>query len=306
MATQAPLNWDAEALWLALEPQWPGLSVEVVAEIGSSNTELVARARTQADPNPCLLVAETQHQGRGRQGKTWHSGEAGTALMFSLALPYAPADWSGLSLAVGLALAEAIDPATAPAASPAAGVAAGVADDRTPAPGAQRAGAAGQRVALKWPNDLVLRQPDGPGRKLGGILIETVATGAQRTVVIGIGLNVRPQPDTPGLAWGRACLDELAPGTTAPQWLARLAPALLRLLRDFAVQGFAPLAPAYAQRDLLRGQAVTTTLADTPAGVADGVDARGMLWLRLPDGRRVPVGSGEVSLRLAAMERPPC
>jgi BirA family biotin operon repressor/biotin-[acetyl-CoA-carboxylase] ligase len=68
----------------------PGLKLEVVAEIGSTNTALVEQARTDA-PGPAvprLLVAEQQTQGRGRQGRAWQSAR-GASLTFSLALPLA-------------------------------------------------------------------------------------------------------------------------------------------------------------------------------------------------------------------------
>jgi BirA family transcriptional regulator, biotin operon repressor / biotin---[acetyl-CoA-carboxylase] ligase len=284
------LHWDAEALWHQLQPVLPGLSVEVAARLGSTNTTLVERARRsaggnratdwadagesgppggrrQADRQACLLVAETQTQGRGRQGKTWHAA-LGASLTFSLSLPLAPADWSGLSLAVGMALADALDPPTA---------------DAPPA------------LWLKWPNDLLLREAGGPGRKLGGILIETVPVADARVAVIGIGLNVLPQSIPDALPWGHADLQALHPGITAPQVLARVARPLVQAVLDFARQGFAPLQPAFARRDALFGQAVTTTLAQVPGGIADGVDAQGMLWLRQGD-RRTAVGSGEVSL----------
>lgn len=273
------LRWDADGLQQALQPLLPGLRVEVVAQIGSTNTALLARAR-EARPEalaPALLVAEQQTAGRGRQGKTWHSG-IGDALTFSLALPLQVADWSGLSLAVGLALADALDP-------PVAGVPA--------------------RLGLKWPNDLILLDDGGHaphlGRKAGGILIETVQVGARRVAVIGIGLNLRPLPaaDTPaGLAWGRAALQELLPGLDAPAALARVLPPLARVLRGFEAQGFAPLQAGFARRDVLAGRPVTTTLPGLPVGVADGVDGSGTLWLHTADGRQ-PVASGEVSLRLA-------
>lgn len=276
------LRWDAPGLQQALQPLLPGLAVEVVAQIGSTSTELLARART-ARPDalsPALLVAEQQTAGRGRQGKTWHSG-IGDALTFSLALPLQMADWSGLSLAVGLALADALDPPD-PADA-----------DAQP------------RLGLKWPNDLILLDDGGRaphiGRKAGGILIETVQVGTQRVAVIGIGLNLRPLPAAeapPGLAWGRAALQELQPGLDAPAALACVLPPLAQALRGFAQHGFAPLQPGFARRDVLAGRHVTTTLPGLPVGLADGVDASGTLWLHTVDGRR-PVASGEVSLQLA-------
>ena len=64
-ATAAPLRWDPETLWERLQPLAPGLSVEVVPEIGSTNTALLERVRA-GDTAPALLVAETQTAGRGR------------------------------------------------------------------------------------------------------------------------------------------------------------------------------------------------------------------------------------------------
>ncbi len=289
---QPRLDWGAEPLWLVLEPLLPGLMVEVVAEIGSTNTELLARARralagAPADAaKPALLVAAQQTAGRGRQGKAWVSGTgaaSGASLTFSLALPLAPADWSGLSLAVGLALVDALDP---------------VLPGQPP------------RLGLKWPNDLILLDDGGHaphiGRKLGGILIETVQLGPQRLAVLGIGLNIRPLPaggDAPALRWGHACVQELLPGLEAPATLARVLPPLVRAMRAFEAQGFAPLQARFARRDVLAGRDVATTLPGLPLGRAGGVDATGTLWL-LAGGSRHPVASGEVSLQPLDTRRP--
>lgn len=289
------LQWGAESLWQRLEPLLPGLSVEVVARSVSTNSALLERARVRAEPptdelvqvrrsvesgafgrraadvQPCLLVAEHQTSGRGRLGRTWQSSP-GASLTFSLSLPMNPADWSGLSLAVGVAIADALEP-----------------------PG--RAG----RVGLKWPNDLWLLDPDAPpgdppGRKFGGILIETVTAGPVRLAIVGIGLNVMPQP-LDDLSSGYACLQELDLDATAPRVLTQVAEPLVRALKDFEQQGFAPFAERYAARDLLRGQVVTTTQAGVPTGVAAGVSPKGALLVRAGETLHA-VSSGEVSVRL--------
>jgi BirA family biotin operon repressor/biotin-[acetyl-CoA-carboxylase] ligase len=305
MSDTAHLHWGAEALWQRLEPLLPGLTVEVVARTDSTNTRLVERAREasgdpdgpitrpgQLDPlddepvtphgrragdiEPCLLVAEHQFAGRGRLGRDWKSGPV-ASLTFSLSLPLAPRDWAGLSLAVGLALAEALDPADG--AAP---------EGRAP------------RVGLKWPNDLWLLDPAAPGggRKLGGILIETVSVGRRRVAVVGVGLNVLPLA-LEGLATGYACLEEVDPVATAPQVLHRVAEPLVKALRAFERHGFAPLVERYARRDLLRGQAVSTSLPAAASGVAEGVDPGGALRVRTGDAVQRIV-SGEVSVRVAA------
>jgi BirA family biotin operon repressor/biotin-[acetyl-CoA-carboxylase] ligase len=104
---------------------------ERVAETGSTNDDLLARVRAAAASGatafvPCLLVADHQSAGRGRQGRRWHA-TPGASLTFSIAWPSARSDLSGLSLAIGCALAEALD-----------------------------VGAPQSKIGLKWPNDLWL------------------------------------------------------------------------------------------------------------------------------------------------------
>lgn len=264
-------TFDARSLALALQPLLPGLQVQVLATVDSTNTRLVERMR-QPEAAPCLLVAEQQTQGRGRQGRSWQSA-VGDSLTFSLGLPLAPADWAGLSLAIGVALAEAIEPLAADQA---------------------------QRLQIKWPNDLWLADSPGRWRKLGGILIETVGRGGERICVVGVGLNVRPRLDVQGLSSGYACVQELQPTLDAADLLAGVAPALLAALQTFERAGLAPFAAQFARRDLLRGQLVDTTLADVPHGVAEGVDAQGALRVRHGAGT-VAVSSGEVSVRPRAV-----
>lgn len=272
------LAWGAQDLWMQLSPLLPGLSVEVMARLESTNTELLNRARAgdapgprgrrSDDTSPCLLVAEHQTHGRGRQGRDWIAGP-GTSLTFSLLLRLAPVSWSGLSLAVGCALADALDDAEAP-----------------------------PRIALKWPNDLWLLDAPGRGRKLGGILIETVNVGPHRMAVVGIGLNVLPQP-ADGLTHGYASLSELDPAAGAPAVLARVALPLVQSLRRFEAEGFPAFRARFARRDLLLGQALVTQGGGAPIeGSGDGVDSDGTLLLRAADGTVHRLASGEVSIRL--------
>lgn len=300
MPEQPIIHWGAEALWEQLVPLLPGLSVEVVHRATSTNTTLLERARAAPDTRaegadvqvrrsvesgafgrravdlqPCLLVAEHQSAGRGRQGRPWQSAP-GASLTFSLGLPLAATDWSGLSLAVGVALCDALAPPTA----------------------------SGPQVGLKWPNDLWLMDGSAHGapngRKLGGILIETVSAGAAsstRLVIIGIGLNVLPF-DAAEARTGFASLHELDAGATAPGVLAKIARPLVQALQQFEREGFAAFAERFAARDLLLGHMVRTTLPEVPEGVARGVSPQGALRVQTAAGI-VSVSSGEVSVRLA-------
>ncbi len=285
-------QWSIAPLQRALQRLRPGLDLQVVEEIGSTNAALLCAVRQQApedSPPARLLVAQRQTAGRGRLGRAWHA-QPGASLTFSLAWPLRRADLSGLSLAVGVAIAQALDPP-------------GLPGDR--------------RIGLKWPNDLWLRDPvaEGGGRKLGGILIETTGSPTQRWGVIGIGLNILPQT-TGDFSTGQAWLRELDPTATPVTTLACVAPVLLEALERFEGLGFEAFLEAFCERDLLRGELVTTTQPALETGRAEGVDPTGRLWVRDAQGRLQAVHAGEVSVRptrtmpvLAgpiALAAPPC
>lgn len=256
------MDWQAEALWEQLVSRVPGISIEVVPEVESTNSTLLERARL-GDTSPCLLVAERQTAGRGRMGRQWQASE-GRSLTFSLAWPADWEDWSGLSLVVGLAVAQGLDPN-------------------------------GQHLGLKWPNDLWMK---GADRKLGGILIETVpltAASTHRLAVIGIGLNIQPRDpaDATPLASGYACAQEWLPEATAASVLHQVALPLVLALDTFGHAGFSPFQTAFEQRDVLAGRKV---LAGELEGTVLGVDRVGQLLVQTTSCISA-VSSGEVSVR---------
>jgi BirA family transcriptional regulator, biotin operon repressor / biotin---[acetyl-CoA-carboxylase] ligase len=255
------IRWPAEAIWEAVAPTLAGFTVEVLPEIDSTNTELMRRARA-GRMEPVLLVAERQSAGRGRLGRTWVS-ELGASLTFSLGLPLAPVDWSGLSLAVGVSLAESLHPG----------------------------------VQLKWPNDLWLSE-----RKLAGILVETAgvaAPGQPRYAVIGTGINIAPR-EGHGLSTAPAWLQEVLPDIDAAGALLRVVPPLVANVQGFEALGFAPFQPRFSRRDLLRERLVN--LSDGTQGTAHGVDETGALLVHTASGMK-SITSSEVSVRPAAGAR---
>jgi BirA family biotin operon repressor/biotin-[acetyl-CoA-carboxylase] ligase len=226
--------WPLDAITRDLAPLLAGFRAEVVPTMDSTNSELMRRARA-GDDAPTLLVTEVQTAGRGRLGRTWTSTEAGAAmphrhaLTFSVGLPLAPRDWSGLSLAVGVSAARSLHPA----------------------------------LRIKWPNDLWL-----DGRKLAGVLIETAAVSERRHVVVGIGINIT-MPSATGLSIAPAALQELLPDCDAPTTLLRIVPALVRAIQLFEIHALAPFLDDFRARDLLRGRVVVLSdgVAGTASGI---------------------------------------
>jgi BirA family biotin operon repressor/biotin-[acetyl-CoA-carboxylase] ligase len=263
--------------------------IELVDETGSTNADLMARLkdlpreRAAAAMQPIARVAYSQTAGRGRRGRAWVA-TPGNALLLSVAcmLPRSIEGLAGLSLAVGTAVLEALNglPLSASA-----------------------------RLALKWPNDVLL--DDG---KLAGILIETAwNTREASAAVIGIGINLhgaaeladelaaanRRQPlQTPGSL--PASLSRAWPGANLTDTLAAVLNALDTALARFAVDGFRPFrqpwlaAHAYAGREVvLLDQGV-----EVARGIAAGIDDNGQLQIDTPHGLR-SMATGDVSLRLA-------
>lgn len=158
-----PTRWPAEAIWQQVYPLLPDFTVEVLAHIDSTNSELMRRAKA-GQHEATLLVAESQTAGRGRMGRVWHSAP-GDSLTFSLSLAIAPKDWSGLSLAVGLSVAESLHP----------------------------------EVGLKWPNDLWFQDRKLGGILVEAA---SMGGHSQVVVGVGLNMRQRPAAglDTPPAA----------------------------------------------------------------------------------------------------------
>ncbi|MBL8991995.1 MAG: biotin--[acetyl-CoA-carboxylase] ligase, partial [Spirochaetia bacterium] len=107
-----------------------------------------------------VCVAERQTRGRGRHGRPWSTG-AGENLAFSILLdwPDIKKSWAGLAQAAGLCLADVLRNENLPA-------------------------------LLKWPNDVTV-----DGKKIAGILVESLEKNGARFFILGIGLNVNAGPE---------------------------------------------------------------------------------------------------------------
>jgi BirA family biotin operon repressor/biotin-[acetyl-CoA-carboxylase] ligase len=148
--------------------------VEIHNTLPSTNDrarELAADARAEL---PALVVARQQTAGRGRGQHTWWSADG--ALTFSLLFEsekfeISTRSWPQLSLAIAVAVCDAlaveIEPPNRQVGEPST--------------------SSVLRVAIKWPNDIVL-----DGGKVCGILIESPggSAPAKDRLIVGVGINI--------------------------------------------------------------------------------------------------------------------
>ncbi len=226
-------------------------------EVGSTNTELMAAARTGASEG-VVMVADHQRAGRGRLGRTW-SAAPGTSLLVSVLLrPSLPAGEVPLvNTAAGLAAADAVH------------------------------AAAGIRPGLKWPNDLVIDD-----RKLAGMLTEA----SPPAVVVGIGFNVSAGAYPEELA-GAAISCEEAAGRPVDraELLVCFLEALERRYALLLAGGAEATLAAYREGSATLGRPVRVEMPDGVAeGTAARLLSGGELVVVDGDGNEVSVSAGDV------------
>jgi BirA family transcriptional regulator, biotin operon repressor / biotin---[acetyl-CoA-carboxylase] ligase len=221
-----------------------------------STMDLVHELAAQGAEQGTVVVAGEQTSGRGSRGRVWRSPPGG----LWLSILYRPSDPAGvelLGLRVGLAVAEALETV-----------------------------ASEIRLALKWPNDLMLNH-----RKLGGILCEARWQGeALAWIAVGVGLNVTNEVPAE-LAPGAARLCDHRP-EIGPEALERPVTARLRALDPSGDRLRSSELAALRARDWLRGRRLLSPVA----GQADGVAEDGALLVREASGVVRAVRAGTVEL----------
>jgi BirA family biotin operon repressor/biotin-[acetyl-CoA-carboxylase] ligase len=275
-----PPQWlDAKRIIQEMGDRKTNFSIEIMDSAVSSNTLLLNRSKrdaTAADlPGGSVLAVEWQSAGRGRLGRTWHSG-LGNALTFSLLWRFNTglAALSGLSLAAGVAMIRALR---------VLGI---------------------TNAQLKWPNDVL-----GNQGKLAGILIEAQGDVlGPSVVVIGIGINLSLQQqvlrriDQPVTSLELLVL-ESGIKCQMPERNKLLAIILLELetvLGEFSEYGFSSLRDEWQRYHALHNQPVKLLMPDGSqiSGIVRGVSEEGALELESNHEIR-KFNAGEVSLRSA-------
>lgn len=213
-----------------------------------------------------LVVAESQHKGRGRQGRSWDSPHAQGIYASLILRPDIAGDAAAtLTQVSAVAICEALNECT------------------------------GADFRIKWPNDIVSGARDAAPAKLAGILAEMKAEDQCRFfVIVGFGINVNTPAEH--LVPGAVSLS----GLTGQRWdRARLLCQILQSMEQaylaFLNNGAAAIVQRSRELSATLGTRVTVSMSGGQvSGEAVDLDVDGGLLVRRESGIVEKVMSGEV------------
>lgn len=256
--------------------------------VGSTNTEAMKAAQT-GDTGPIWFAALQQTAGRGRRGRPWSSPHGNLAASLLIVPDADPNLIATLGFVAGVALNRALT-TVLPKGKFKTGL-----DGADGSEAGQRA-----RIALKWPNDVLV-----DGAKLSGILLEAQPLPDGRTaIVMGCGVNVVAAPE--GTSYPATSLRDLGADVDAQTVFEALTQAwvdtyalwhqgrgiaeVLRLWREFAAGIGAPVA-VNRHGDIVRG-------------IFETIDDAGRLVVRADDDTRITITAGDVHFGTTASAAP--
>jgi BirA family biotin operon repressor/biotin-[acetyl-CoA-carboxylase] ligase len=228
----------------------------LLEEVDSTNAWVLREAATLPDGQ--WVLARRQTAGRGRRGRGWAGDPRNLAATCLLRLSPQETRPHLVSFVAALALHQACAAFTPEV-----------------------------RLALKWPNDLML-----DGAKLSGILLER--EGA--ILAAGFGVNLAVAPPVEGRATAALADAMEAPPPTPDAFLTRLDAALRHWRARWREEGFGPVRAAWLARAHAIGSWLETSGgAGQARGRFEGLGADGELILRDAAGRVLVLHAGDVT-----------
>jgi len=231
-------------------------------EIDSTNNWAKENCRIFDLSQIIRITADEQTSGRGRFNRTWISPkDLNIYLTYLFALEKSAMGPANLAQILSLSIASLLDQE-------------------------------GVTPQIKWPNDVLI-----DGKKIAGILSETVDLGEQFAVILGAGININmgkelldtiDQPAT-------SLLVETGKSHSKEALIESLELLFLQDLRLYRKEGFPPFFKRYDALLTHRGKAITLKQnGSSISGVLHSLNPDGRLNLLLPSGELQTISSGEL------------
>jgi BirA family biotin operon repressor/biotin-[acetyl-CoA-carboxylase] ligase len=251
--------------WIRNQLRAEHIGREIITYDSVDSTNDIAKGLVdQSGKEGTVILADSQTQGKGRRGRTWHSEEkVGIYLSILLKPSLPPEEISQITLVAGVALAKTINEFS-------------------------RA-----RAYLKWPNDILLN-----GKKVAGILTENYQKNIHSGVILGIGINVNhahfPVPlqhIATSMAMENGEIFERLPLITF------LINHLDQEYRCFLDEGISSIVGSWNLNSDMFGKQISMTHGtQTFSGTAMKLNDLGHLVMLMDNGEEIDFDSGEVTL----------
>jgi BirA family biotin operon repressor/biotin-[acetyl-CoA-carboxylase] ligase len=262
-----PIEQFAEKVGNVFKGEIIGREVIYFDSITSTNDKAFEIGMQKENPEGIIIIADAQSRGKGRLDRGWIS-PPGVNLYFSVVLkpPFSPKESSILTLAAAVAVVAAIREYT------------------------------GLNAHIKWPNDILIN-----GKKTGGILMEMKSYKDRiNLLVVGTGINVNMPLDafTKDIR-GFATSLKIESGSSVDrvkllrQILAEMENAykiLLNSNKRALINEWLRLNCTIGNEVAVRDQARVIS------GIANGINDKGELLVRLKSGKIETVSAGEVTI----------
>src|SRR6202049_841696 len=245
-----------------------GYGLTAFDQIGSTNTEAMARARN-GERGPKWFVTSEQTAGRGRRHRPWIAPRGNLASSILEVIDVSPATAATLGFAAGLALEAALKKVSIEASL-------------------RAAGSEQMKFSLKWPNDVLAGR-----QKLVGIGLEAEAVADNRlAVVVGIGTNVVAAPE--GMPTPATSLAALGVTIGAEELFAVLSDCWVQFRGIWDQgRGFGEIRRLWLERAAGLGRRVAIKSGNAIVeGIFDTIDEQGCMIVRTLDGKRIPIAAG--------------
>jgi BirA family biotin operon repressor/biotin-[acetyl-CoA-carboxylase] ligase len=231
--------------------------------VDSTNSEVARLAQQGAEEGLCV-VAQQQTAGRGRLQRQWISPH-GSGIYFSILLKpaFATDRWPLITLMAAVAVHDTLSETCA------------------------------FELDIKWPNDILVG-----GKKLCGILAETIDTKNGRAVVLGIGINLKKTAFPPDIADRAISIEEATSRTfDREKILQRLVQNISHYYKLLdATDGNRQIVDAWSSRSSYAyGKNIRVTASEEAIeGLTRGLEGDGALRVETHEGEIKIVHAGDV------------